>query len=259
MRPPGYAGLMSRRALLIDLGRLSYEPAWTLQQAVWQQRRDGEIPDTLLLVEHPPVITLGKSGRIENLRVSPAELKQRGVEFFRVERGGDITYHGPGQLVGYPVFRLEAALAGVRRFVNQVEQSLIAALAIWGIRAQTGESLAQKSGTVRKQGQSPFLRSGPVPAGYTGVWVGSDKIAALGIAVRRSVTYHGFTLNVNTDLTGFQLINPCGITDHGVTSLARLLGRRVPMSSVKHQVASCFEQVFDLEFELPKPRGVSHK
>jgi lipoyl(octanoyl) transferase len=240
---------MLRKALLIDLGRMSYEPAWKLQQAIWQQRVNNVRPDTLLLVEHPSVVTLGKSGRIENLRVPLEDLARRGVEFFRVERGGDITFHGPGQLVGYPIFKLEAALAGVRGFVNRLEQGLIAALAVWGIRAnrhpQLGTALSVRSG---KPGPS-------LHAQYTGVWVGNDKIAALGIAVRRSVVFHGFALNVNTDLSGFECINPCGIPDRGVTSMARLLDRELAMTAVKHQVARSLEQVFELEFELAKGPG----
>ena len=186
-------------------------------------RVEGRIPDTLLLVEHPPVITLGKSGKAANLLLSEDELARRGIGLFRVERGGDVTYHGPGQLVGYPIFRLEGALAGVRRYVNRLELSLIQALGTWGVAAGT-------------------------KPGLTGVWVGERKIAAFGVAVRRYVTFHGFALNVNTDLTPFSFIVPCGIRDKGVTSIAQELGRELSMPGVKHQVVSALEGAFDLEF-----------
>lgn len=218
---------MARRALLLDLGRIGYGAAWGLQKHIWQLRVADRIPDALILVEHPHVITLGKSGRPQNLLVSEPELKRRGVELYRVERGGDITYHGPGQLVGYPIFRLADALAGVRAFVAGIEESLIRALRAWNIRAERRPKL-------------------------TGVWVGNDKIAALGIAVRRHVTFHGFALNVNDDLSYFSLIRPCGLTDMGVTSMARVAGKAIPMSAVKHQVGAAFEPVFDLRFELTR-------
>jgi lipoyl(octanoyl) transferase len=213
------------KALLLDLGLTPFAEAWELQKRIWQLRVEGRIPDTLILVEHPAVITLGKSGKAGNLLVSEDELKARGIELFRIERGGDITWHGPGQLVGYPLFFIPAAIAGVRAFVTRVEESLIRALAASGIQA----------------GRKP---------GLTGVWVSEEKVAALGIAVRKRVSFHGFALNVNPDMTGFQLINPCGIRDKGVTSLARLLNRPVSMPVAKHQVVSAFEKVFDREFVL---------
>jgi lipoyl(octanoyl) transferase len=237
---------MSREGLLLDLGAMSYAAAWKLQLELRQSRVDGRIPDTLILVEHPHVITLGKSGRIENLRVSEAELKRRGVELFRVERGGDITYHGPGQLVGYPIFLLKDALAGVRRFVDRVEESLIHALSVWGIQAAKSPVPQSLDLPATADRRSPIASRIPT-SGFTGIWVGSDKIAALGIAVKQRVTFHGFALNVNTDLSRFQLINPCGIVDKGVTSIAQLLGRPLPMSAVKHQVCAAFEEVFGIE------------
>jgi lipoyl(octanoyl) transferase len=220
---------MTREALLVDLGVMNYGQALGFQKQVWQLRVDEKVPDTLLLVEHPHVITLGKSGRIENLLAPEAKLRQEGVELYRVERGGDITYHGPGQLVGYPIFLLQDALAGVRKFVAAMEASLIQALSVWRIRGESRPRL-------------------------TGVWVGDKKIAALGIAVSRRVTFHGFALNVNTDLNYFRLINPCGI-GRGVTSMCRELGRRIPVAGVKHQVAVSFEEVFGIEFALSLHRA----
>jgi lipoyl(octanoyl) transferase len=212
-------------ACLIDLGLLNYEEAWAFQKQVWELRVQERIPDTLILVEHPPVITLGKSGKTANLLLPEAELQSRGVGIFRVERGGDVTYHGPGQLVGYPIFRLAGALAGVRRFVENMELSLIQTLGAWGIAAT-------------------------MKPGLTGVWKDDRKIAAIGVAVRRQVTFHGFALNVNPDLTPFSYIVPCGIRDMGVTSMARELGRQVSMPAVKHQVVATFEGVFDKDFRL---------
>jgi lipoyl(octanoyl) transferase len=213
------------KALLLDLGLVPFAEAWALQKQVWRLRVEEKIPDTLILVEHPPVITLGKSGKAGNLLVSEDQLKARGIDLFRIERGGDITWHGPGQLVGYPIFFIREAIAGVRAFVTRVEESLIQMLAALEIRA----------------GRKP---------GLTGVWVGAEKVAALGIAVRQRVSFHGFALNVSPDLVGFQLINPCGIRNKGVTSLARLLNRPVSMPLMKHRVVSAFETVFDKELVL---------
>lgn len=213
------------KTFLLDLGKMPYGEAWKLQKQVWQLRVENRIPDTLILVEHPAVITLGKSGKANNLLVSEDELKRRGIELFRVERGGDITYHGPGQLVGYPIFFIREAIAGVHAFVSKVEESLIQALAAQGIRAE----------------RKPKL---------TGVWVQDEKVAAIGIAVSKRVSFHGFALNVNTDLSQFELITPCGIRDKGVTSMQRMLGRPLSMPLVKHQVASAFETVFDIELVL---------
>jgi lipoyl(octanoyl) transferase len=214
---------LTGEALIVDLGLLGYEQAWAFQKQVWQMRVDEQIPDTLLLVEHPPVITLGKSGKASNLLLPEAELKRRAVELYRVERGGDVTYHGPGQLVGYPIFRLEGALAGVRKYVERLEASLVHSLKTWGISAAVREKL-------------------------TGVWVGDRKIAAIGVAVRSFVTFHGFALNVNTDLTPFGYIIPCGIPDKGVTSIAREIGHEIPMPGVKHQVIADLGEEFGLEF-----------
>ena len=213
------------KTLLLDLGKMPYGEAWDLQKQVWQLRVENRIPDTLILVEHPAVITLGKSGKASNLLVSEEELTRRGIELFRVERGGDITYHGPGQLVGYPIFFIREAIAGVHAFVSRVEESLIQSLSAQCINAE----------------RKPKL---------TGVWIRDEKVAAIGVAVSKRVSFHGFALNVNTDLSQFELINPCGIQDKGVTSMQRLQGQPMSMPLVKHQVASAFEKVFDIELVL---------
>jgi lipoyl(octanoyl) transferase len=211
-------------ALLIDLEVLDYKQAWDIQHELHRRRVDDEIPDILILVEHPPVITVGKSGKDSNLLISEEALKDKGIELYRVERGGDATFHGPGQLVGYPIFKLYSGLAGVRPLVRGIEAALIKVLEGFGIDSRT-------------------------EPGYPGVWVGNDKIAAIGLAVRRWVSFHGFALNVTTDLSYFRFIVPCGLKDRGVTSIKELLGEEVPISTVKQAIMESFETVFSLKFE----------
>jgi len=208
---------------VIDLGRIRYETAWELQRKLHAQRVSGEIPDTLLLLEHEPVFTLGKSGREENVLIPKSLLEQKGIEFFRVERGGDITYHGPGQLVGYPIFILKERLTGIRRFIEKIEQAVIEALDDYGIKAATRPR-------------------------NVGVWVDNRKIASVGIAVRQWVTFHGFALNVNTDLEYFKMILPCGLKGVAMTSMQKELGKSVPMSGVKAGIRSAFSRVFSIAF-----------
>ncbi len=208
--------------------RLAYGEAWTLQERLAAARGADQIPDTLLFVEHPHTYTLGSSGHAENVLLSPEELQARGIEAHWVNRGGDVTYHGPGQLVGYPIIRLpdngDGLHADVVSYVRMLEQSLIAALAVYQIRAW------------------------PYP-GYTGVWLdGPDapaKIAAIGVKVTvRRVTLHGFALNVNTDLAYFKGIIPCGISDKPVTSMQAVLGRPFDFRAVADEVARAFGNVF---------------
>lgn len=215
-------------AHLLDLGLMAYGEAWGIQQRLHAQRITGEIPDTLLFVEHPPVITLGKAFQPQNLLFAPEFYAQRGIEVTPTDRGGDVTCHNPGQLVGYPIFDVRALGADLHRYLRQIEEVLIRTLGTYGIPATRSE-------------------------GYTGVWVGEEKIAAIGIKVARWVSMHGFALNVNNDLSLFQMIVPCGILDKGVTSLSRLLGRTVPMEEVKARVVEQFESVFGLCFEQTEP------
>jgi lipoyl(octanoyl) transferase len=192
---------MSRRLLVQDLGRRAYAEVLELQRDLCQRRIRGEVEDDLLLlVEHDPVITMGRGTRAESLPQSPAQLVARGVEVFDVERGGDVTFHGPGQLVGYPIVDLRQHREDLHWYLRRLEQGLIAALDDIGIAA------------------------GPTP-GLTGVWTGSRKIASIGIHVKQWVTYHGFALNVTTDLDYFDLIVPCGIRNVIMTSVAQELGR----------------------------------
>jgi len=206
------------------LGLVPYADGVALQQRLVEERRRGEIPDTLLLLQHPHVITLGVKVHHDRSHVvaGEAELRARGVEVHESGRGGDVTYHGPGQLVGYPIFDLNPDRRDLHRYVRDVEESLIRALARLGI------------GAGRK-------------AGLTGVWVGEEKIAAIGVRISRWITSHGFALNVSTDLDYFGLIVPCGITDKGVTSLLRLTPEGVAWAEVEAAVVAGFCDVFGLE------------
>lgn len=207
------------------LGRVAYQDALDIQRELVDQRKQGVIPDQLLLLEHPDVITLGVRTRNERSHVlaTPEALEAEGVELFETGRGGDVTFHGPGQLVGYPIIDLKPDRCDVHRYVRDLEEVLIRAVGEFGISA----------GRI---------------AGLTGIWVGppgrEDKLAAIGVRISRWVTSHGFALNVNTDLSRFGLIVPCGITDHGVTSMERLIGRKVPMAEVDQAVVRAFTAVF---------------
>lgn len=199
------------------LGLVDYEAALDLQRDLVEQRKQGLIPDQLLLLEHPDVITLGVRARSDRSHVlaTPEALEAEGVPVFETGRGGDVTYHGPGQLVGYPIFDLKPDRCDVHKYVRDLEETLIRAVADFGIRARRVK-------------------------GLTGIWVGpegrEEKLAAIGVRISRWVTSHGFALNVNTDLSRFALIVPCGISDRGVTSMQRLLGRTVPMAEVEDAV-----------------------
>ncbi len=197
------------------LGTVEYRRALSLQQRFLDRRADGEIPDTLLLLEHPHVYTLGRTGDEANLLVSRESLAREGIPLERVSRGGDITYHGPGQLVGYPIVRLPRP--EVCRFIRAVEAALIDAVALFGVRGARIE-------------------------GLTGVWVHGKKIASIGIGVRRWVTYHGFALNVTTDLSYFRRIHLCGLKGREATSLAEAMGVEVPMDAVRGAVDVCFRR-----------------
>ncbi|GIW06661.1 MAG: octanoyltransferase [Dehalococcoidia bacterium] len=202
-----------------DLGLLGYDDALQYQQALVTQRLSGRVGDTILFVEHPPTITLGRAANRANLLLSEAELARRGVAVRESDRGGDVTYHGPGQLVGYPIVDLTGRGRDLHRYLRDIEGVLISALEELGIEA------------------------GRVP-GLTGVWVGPRKIAAIGIKVSRWVTSHGFALNVGPDLSGFSFIVPCGIRDRGVTSISRELGQRIPVDEVKPIVRRELEHTF---------------
>ncbi|MGH2728829.1 MAG: lipoyl(octanoyl) transferase LipB [Actinomycetota bacterium] len=194
-----------RELLATWLGRVPYRPAFELQQIVAQLRAEKKLPDTLLLLEHDHVYTLGRRAPEEEILLDAEALAERGVAVERTDRGGRVTYHGPGQLVGYPIVQLQTAdLVG---YVRALERAMIAVAADAGVDAGTIE-------------------------GLTGIWAGERKLGAIGVHVSRGITTHGFAINVNTDLSMFNGIVPCGIVDRGVTSLAELLGREVPMEDV---------------------------
>ena len=207
---------------LRQLGRLDYPAALQLQQRLAAERKQGLIPDQLLLLEHPHVITLGRNGHLENLLASDDILARAGIAFYPTDRGGDVTYHGPGQLVGYPILDLRDWQRDVGAYVRAVEETIIVTLAEYGIEA----------------GRIPKL---------TGVWVGERKIAAIGVHLSRWVTSHGFALNVSTDLSYFQYIVPCGLT-RPVTSMAAL-GVRASLDQVGARIAVHFARIFDREME----------
>ena len=199
---------------------MDYGKALELQRELVAARQQGSIPDQLLLLEHPHVITLGRNGRMENLLASDAALASAGISFYPINRGGDVTYHGPGQLVGYPILDLREWKRDVGAYVRAIEQAIIDTLADYGIFA------------------------GRIP-GLTGVWVDQCKIAAIGVHIGRWVTSHGFALNVSTDLSYFQYIVPCGL-NKSVTSMAQL-GARASMAEASRAVAAHFGRVFDCE------------
>lgn len=193
-----------------------YRQAWDVQLETHAAVAAGDEPPTLLLVEHPPVITFGRKGGREHLLVREEFLRTQGFDLFDIERGGDVTYHGPGQLVGYPILRVGRR---VRDYLRALEQVLVETLAAFGIDSAG----------------SP---------GYAGVWVGDSKVVAIGVAVKRDVSFHGFAMNVHTDLSHFDYIVPCGIADKQVTSISRLLGRPVSLEEVKPVLVELFQSSF---------------
>ena len=219
---------------VVDVGLIPYGPAFDLQRRLVAARKAGAVPDVLLLCEHPHVITLGRNGHQENLLASSNLLRQMGVEFHATDRGGDITYHGPGQIVGYPILNLAAIRRDVAWYVRQLEEAMIRTTAEFGIEVG------------RK-------------AGLTGVWVdvssggangmASEKLAAIGVHLSRWVTSHGFAYNVSTDLRYFDLIVPCGIRDKRATSLERLLGRAVGREEVAPRIVAHLGDIFGREMQ----------
>jgi lipoate-protein ligase B len=203
---------------VMDVGRMSYGSAWELQKKLVAERTDGTLnEDALIVVEHDHVITLGRKTSAENL-------KPQDIPVFTVERGGDATYHGPGQLVGYPIVRLPTP--NVQSFVRSLEEVLIRSTRAFGVESSRLE-------------------------GHPGVWVDGKKLASIGVAVTNWVTYHGFALNVNTDLSYFQLIRPCGLDPDKMTSMQKILGREVPFDDVKEEVVSQFLGAFGTVLESP--------
>jgi lipoyl(octanoyl) transferase len=213
---------------MVDLGLMGYAEAWALQKRVVAARKTGAIEDVLLLCEHPHVITQGRNGKREHLLASEHVLRQKGVEFYSTDRGGDITYHGPGQIVGYPILNLGAIRRDVVWYVRMLEEAMIRATSEFGI-------------TVERV------------AGKTGIWAGDsgaeEKLAAIGVHISRWVTSHGFAYNVATDLRYFDLIVPCGIADRKATSLEKLLGHSVKREEIAPRIAEHLGEVFGLRLK----------
>lgn len=199
-------------------GRLDYQQALQWQQQLLEQRPRQNF-DTLMLLEHPPTITLGRGGNASNLRLPESTLAERGIPVLRVGRGGDVTYHGPGQLVGYPIIDLAPHGRDLHRFLRRLEETLLATLAAYGLQG-------------RRQ------------PGRTGVWVGEAKIASIGIGVRRWISWHGFALNVTTDLKAFDAIVPCGLAGVSMTSMETLLGRQLALAEVQSVLIEAFARCF---------------
>jgi lipoyl(octanoyl) transferase len=204
------------------LGRVPYARGLEIQERLVCDRQAGRVDDQLLLLEHDPVFTLGRNGRRENVLCPDELLRERGFELFESGRGGDVTYHGPGQVVGYPIVDLSPDRRDVHRYVRDLEEVMIRVCADYGLAAER-------------------------VTGLTGVWVGRDKIGAIGVRLSRWVTSHGFAFNVTTDLAPFDLIVPCGIRGRGVTSLQRLLGHQLPLDEVMDRLSARFAAVFERE------------
>jgi lipoyl(octanoyl) transferase len=204
---------------VVYLGRIGYAQALAMQMQLCKAKREGFAPDVLLLLEHPHTITLGRNANPENLLVSGTELDARNVPLFNADRGGDITYHGPGQLVGYPIIQLEKGERDIHLYMYNLEHSLIQLLALHKIAAGRAE-------------------------GMTGVWSNGRKIASMGVHISRWITRHGFALNVNTDLSFFRLIIPCGLADKQMTSMQEMLGARLELRDIAEQYAMEFGSIF---------------
>jgi lipoyl(octanoyl) transferase len=222
--------IQMRTCSLRQLHVVTYENGLRLQETLVQMRQREAIDDQLLLLEHPPVITLGRGGNTSNLLASPELLRQHRVRFFETTRGGDITYHGPGQIVGYPIIHLGEGNRDVRKYVTKLEEVLIRTVAEYGIEATRVE-------------------------GRRGIWVGQDKIAAIGVRIARWVTSHGWALNVNTDLDHFRLITPCGLHGTGVTSIAQIVGHEIDTREVRNHLTRHFAEIFEREL-VPRPESI---
>jgi len=222
---------MDAKGYIIDLGLMGYEKAWDLQHQLWSRRVEGELPDLLLILEHPHVITLGRRGNRTHLKVSPQTLETMKIPVFHVERGGDITYHGPGQMVVYPLLDLKDYGYRLIRYVDQLEEVILHVLKDFGIEGE----------------KDPRNR---------GVWANGNKIASIGVAIKRWVSFHGFALNYETDLKYFDLIDPCGLVGEKMTSMAKILGEEISRKELAERVIFRFKEVFKKEWEKKDLEGL---
>jgi len=215
---------MDDRGYIIDLGLMDYEKAWDLQHHLWQGRVEGHLPDLVLLLEHPHVITLGRRGNRSHLMVSSEILEGMKIPIFHVERGGDVTYHGPGQMVVYPILGLKDYGYRLIRYVDELEEAILRVLKDFRIEGR----------------RDPSNR---------GVWVNEEKIASIGVAIKRWVSFHGFSLNYETDLKYFDLINPCGLAGKKMTTMAKILGKEIYRKQLVERICFHFNQIFERNWE----------
>jgi lipoate-protein ligase B len=215
---------VEKKGYILDLGLIDYKKAWDLQHYLWSKRVEGDLPDLLLLLEHPHVITLGRRGNRSHLLVSAEVLESIEIPIFHIERGGDVTYHGPGQMVVYPIFNLKDYGYRLIRYVDQLEEVILHVLRDFGIEGN----------------RDPSNR---------GVWVNGDKIASIGVAIKRWVSFHGFALNYDTDLKYFNLINPCGLVGQKMTTMGEILGTRISRKTLSERIIFHFKEIFKKSWE----------
>jgi len=225
--------LVEKKGLILDLGLIDYKKAWDLQHELWLKRVEERLPDLLLILEHPHVITLGRRGNRSSILVSPEVLKEMGIPLFQVERGGEVTYHGPGQLVGYPILNLKDYGYRVTQYIYEIEEVLIRALRDFGIEG---------SRDIRNRG----------------VWVRDKKIASIGIVIQRWVSFHGFSLNYRTDLKYFEWIYPCGLQGVRMTSMKEILGKEISRDRLVERVSFHFKEIFQRAWEQKTIEEVCH-
>ena len=224
---------MKKEAWILNLDIVPYEKAFELQKRLVKMRSQEVINDILILLEHPPVFTVTRKATLDNILASPDELKGKGISVCKTNRGGDITYHGPGQLVGYPIMDLKDYGKDLHKYIRTIEEMIISLLMDYSISAHRDKI-------------------------HPGVWVGNEKIAAIGIAVKSSwTTMHGFALNINPDLNHYALIVPCGISDRGVTSLSKLLGRPISQKEVRQKLIQHYQDVFNLNTREITPEVIA--
>jgi lipoate-protein ligase B len=215
---------MGKNGYIVDLGTVDYAKAWDLQHQLWSKRTEGELPDLLLFLEHSHVITLGRRGNRSHLIASPEVLEEMKIPLFHVERGGDVTYHGPGQIVVYPILDLKEYGYCLIRYIGQLEEVILRVLNDFRIEGR----------------RDPLNR---------GVWVDGEKIASVGVAIKRWVSFHGFSLNYETNLKYFDLINPCGLEGKKMTTMAKILGIEISREQLVERIGFHFKQVFQRDWE----------
>jgi lipoate-protein ligase B len=212
------------KGYILDMGLMDYQKAWDLQHQLWERRVKDELPDILIILEHPHVITLGRRGNRSHLIASPEVLEEMKIPVFQVERGGDVTYHGPGQMVVYPILDLKEYGYRLIRYIGQLEEIILHVLKDFGIEG----------------GRDPLNR---------GVWVNGEKIASVGVAIKRWVSFHGFSLNYETNLKYFELINPCGLEGKKMTTMAKIVGKEISPERLIKRIGFHFKQIFDRNWE----------